>query len=123
MSAPVKSEKLRVLIFGGCEDDLKRELLALQTAGYGLHWRRVEDLAEIAAALASEAWDLVLSNHELPDLDWLEAVRLLRDSAAETPLIVISASASDEAAAISIRHGAAACITKSDLGRLSASVK
>lgn len=104
-SEPVKSEKLRVLIFGGSEDDAKLELMALQAAGYGLHWRWVEDLAEIAAALASEAWDLVLSNHELPDLDWLEAVRLLRDSAAEIPLIVISAAASDEAAAIPIRHG------------------
>ncbi len=123
MSGPVKSEKLRVLIFGGREDDVKLELLALQAAGCGLHWRRVEDLAEIGAALASEAWDLVLSNHEWPDLDWLEAVHVLRDRDADIPLIRISASASDEATAISIRHGAAECISKNDLGSLGASVK
>jgi DNA-binding NtrC family response regulator len=96
-----------VLTVEDCEDDAKLELLALQDAGLCVHCCWARDAAEIAAALAREGWDLVRSEHHLPHLHRFEAPRVLRESAAHIPLILMSGTIVEEAVVVSIREGAA----------------
>ena len=119
----VEREKLSVLLVEDSTEDARRGLLALRDAGYSLHWRHVRDVAGMAAALADQAWDLVLCAHHLPHLDSLEAVRALRENGAATPLILLSATVSEELAATVVREGAADHVSTDDLGRLGAVVK
>ena len=83
---------LRLLIIEDVEDDavlLRRELAR---SGYTLHWRRVQTEADLREALGAEAWDLVISDYDLPTFDALGALAVVRELGLDLPFIICSGS-------------------------------
>ena len=64
------------------------------------------DLAAGLKAASTGTWDVVLSDLSLPDGHGLDAVRQLRSSAPDLPMVVLTGLASDETALASLDHGA-----------------
>jgi two-component system response regulator PilR (NtrC family) len=105
------------------EPDL-RELLALTLTRMGIAPVTAATLAEARAALRSTAFDLCLTDMRLPDGDGLELVADIQKHRPNTPVAVITAHGSVEAAVQALKSGAFDFVAKPvQLGQLRALVQ
>ncbi|MGA9777467.1 MAG: PAS domain S-box protein [Limisphaerales bacterium] len=109
---------LHVLIVEDSENDLKLLLEELRQRGYEAVYERVQNSAELSAALNRHAWDVVLSDYVLPQFSGPEALKLLREKRLDVPFIVISGTYGEEAAVDMMKAGANDYIVKNNLSRL-----
>src|SRR5580698_1576768 len=89
---------LRVLVVEDSEDDcllLKNELTR---GGYAVTFYRVETAEGMIGALAGESWDIVISDHRMPQFSSVAALKLCKERASNTPFIVVSGSIGEELA-------------------------
>ena len=105
-----RGETKRVLVVDD-EADI-RELLDLTLARMGLQADCVGSLAEARRMLASQRYQLCLTDMRLPDGDGLELVRLIADTVADLPVAVITAHGSAENAVCALKAGAFDYIAK-----------
>jgi PAS domain S-box-containing protein len=113
---------LRLLIIEDVEDDavlLRRELAR---SGYTLHWRRVQTEADLREALGAEAWDLVISDYDLPTFDALGALAVVRELGLDLPFIICSGTIGEDVAVHAMKAGAHDFITKGNMTRLSPAI-
>jgi PAS domain S-box-containing protein len=109
---------LRVLIV---EDSAGDSLLLnneLAHGGYAVSYRRVETADGLIAALAEENWDLVISDHRMPQFNSLAALKLCKERVPNVPFIVVSGSIGEELAVSAMKAGAHDYIMKDNLARL-----
>ena len=113
---------IHVLLVEDDEDDAFLTVRALERGGYAVVSERVEDADAMRRALLTRAWDIVLSDWSMPRFSGLEALRVLRDSALDTPFMIVSGTVQDAAAVDAMREGARDYLIKGRLERLSAAV-
>lgn len=109
--------RLRVLLIEDAPDDAELALLALAERWPQLHSLRVEDAAQLEAAL-SQPWDVVVSDYNLPCFDAGAALALLRAHDDSLPFIVVSGCVGEESAADMMKAGADDFVMKGNLPRL-----
>lgn len=109
---------LRVLIVEDSDDDALLLVRSLRLAGYDLIFQRVETAETMAAALAGQAWDLVVSDYSMPGFSALEALQVLKQSGFDIPFIVLSGNIGEETAVESMRAGAHDYVMKGNTARL-----
>ena len=113
MSAP-----LRVLLIEDSEDDAALLLLELRRGGYDTTHERADTPAALSAALDTQTWDIVISDHSMPHFSGGEALQLLRQRESEVPFIFVSGTMGEEAAVAALKNGAQDYLMKSNLKRL-----
>ena len=69
---------LAVLIIEDSETDAQLIVRLLKKAGYETAFEQVESAGQMRAALESRAWDIVISDHSLPQFNSFDALRLLQ---------------------------------------------
>lgn len=109
---------LRVLIIEDSADDAELLVRELRRGGYEPACERVETAAAMQSALASQTWDLVVSDHSVLQLDSLAALSLLKASGRDTPFIIVSGTIGEERAVQAMKAGANDYLVKGSLGRL-----
>jgi two-component system cell cycle sensor histidine kinase/response regulator CckA len=109
---------LNVLIVEDSDDDAQLTLRTLSKGGWDVRHRVVSDPASLSAALRQQAWDVVLSDHNMPHFDALDALALVRRESTETPFIIVSGSIGEEVAVGAMKAGASDYILKGKLQRL-----
>jgi PAS domain S-box-containing protein len=113
------STPLSVLII---EDDSKHVALVvrlLRRGGYDPDYKAVDNSQALENALRDRLWDIVLSDCDMPTLDGLRALRLVRGSRnGDTPVIFVSGTINEEDAVDLMHSGAQDFVRKSNLGRL-----
>jgi len=112
------STPLRVLIIEDNDDDRLLLLRTLRQGGYEPVHRCVQTEAGLAAALADEAWDVVLSDYRLPQFNGSEALALVQRSGLDLPFIVVSGVIGEEQAVAVMKSGAHDYVLKDKLIRL-----
>lgn len=117
-SRPVSQKALRVLIVEDNEDDALLIVRELKKGGYNPEFKRVETAAATKKALKEEQWDIILCDYSLPNFNAPRAISLLRESNADTPLILVSGAIGEETAADCMILGARDFIRKNNLSRL-----
>ena len=115
--------RLRVLIAEDSENDALIILHALRKAGYDLYHERVWTASGMQAALQEQAWDVVISDYEMPGFGGLEALELLKASGQDVPFILVSAVVSEETAVAAMKAGAHDYIMKRKLARLAPAIE
>jgi signal transduction histidine kinase len=115
--------RLRVLIVEDSEDDTTLLLAELRRGGYDVTWRRVETGKDLEVELASQTWDLVISDHSLPQFDAPEALGIVRKRAGDLPFIIVSGSIGEAQAVSVMRAGANDYLLKGHLARLTPAVQ
>lgn len=95
----------------------------VERGGFALHSARVETAAQLRAAVGNAAWDAVISELELPGLPLAEVLAVLRGSEHDLPLIVVTGTADEDAAADALVAGADDYVAKSRLARLLPALK
>ncbi len=110
--------ELNVIIVEDNEDDLLLLLIALKNAGYKPNYTHVQTRSELEAALQGEQWQLVISDHAMPQFSAPEALEVLKESGRDLPFIVVSGTIDEEFAAKLIESGAECYIDKRCLKQL-----
>jgi signal transduction histidine kinase len=109
---------LRVLVVEDSEADYELLLMLLAGANYALDAQRVEDEPAMRAALAEGDWDIVISDHKLPQFSAHAALATLNSCGIDTPFLIVSGAIGEDAAVEAMLAGADDYIMKSRLGRL-----
>ena len=116
-------EDLRILLVEDSPDDAALVREALRLGGLQPSLRQVACAAEMAAALAEERWDLVVSDYNLPGFSGTHALQMLREHSPDTPFIVVSGCIGEESAVALMKAGADDYVMKDHLARLSPAVE
>jgi signal transduction histidine kinase len=111
-------DTLRVLLVEDSEDDAALILREFTRAGLHVASQRVDTAAEMSAALAAEAWDLVIADYNLPRFDAPTALNLAHERDCDLPFIVVSGTIGEETAVEIMRAGAHDYVLKGNLTRL-----
>jgi two-component system, NarL family, sensor histidine kinase UhpB len=105
------------------EDDALLVLRELRRGGIDLEWRRVQTAEDMAAALDSQAWDLVISDHSMPAFSSSAALELLRERGLDLPFVIVSGQIGEDVAVAAMRAGAHDYIMKDNMARLNTAVE
>ena len=115
---------LRVLLVEDSENDALLLLRQLKRGGYEPSSRRVDTAGEMEAALEDQAWDLVISDHNMPAFNSLAALDLLRSKGfVDLPFIIVSGRIGEDAAVSAMKAGAHDYIMKDNLARLNSAIE
>ncbi|MEI7905352.1 MAG: response regulator [Candidatus Firestonebacteria bacterium] len=109
---------LKALIVEDVATDAALLLRNLEKDGFSVISRRVETELEMKAALSNEAWDIILSDCSLPAFSDQAALRLVKETKLDIPVIIISGTIGEEIAIELMRGGAADIVYKSKMLRL-----
>jgi PAS domain S-box-containing protein len=115
------SRALRVLLVEDREEDATLLLRELRRSGYDPISQRVETRESLDRAL-DEPWELILCDYNMPALDALTALRIVRDRHIDTPFIIVSGTIGEERAVAGLRSGAQDFVLKDKLARLAPAV-
>ncbi|MEI7728439.1 MAG: response regulator [Verrucomicrobiota bacterium] len=118
-----QNNPLRVLIVEDCESSAQMILLLLQHAGYLPTSRRVETAAAMRKALQQELWDLIISDHKMPEFDAAGALQVYKESKLDIPFIIVSGMIGEAFAVSMMKNGAHDYILKPNLHRLVPSIQ
>src|SRR5882672_11079068 len=113
---------LRVLIAEDRPTDAELMVYELSRAGFEPKWTRVETEEDYLKELQHPP-DVILADHTLPNFDAPQALRILKDTGMDIPLIMVTGSISEEVAVERIKEGASDYILKDRMTRLGPAVK
>ncbi len=109
---------LRVLIVEDSEDDTLLLLRQLQKGGYQTEYLRVDNRRVLKKTLLDKNWDIIITDHNMPDFDSSTALGVIKKLNLDIPVIIVSGSIGEDVAVDAMRAGAHDYIMKDNLARL-----
>ncbi|MGD9100685.1 MAG: GAF domain-containing protein, partial [Anaerolineae bacterium] len=109
---------LRALIVEDLEDDAILVARELRHGDYDLIFERVDTPQAMQAALAGQAWDVVIADYSMPHFSGLAALELLQESGLDLPFIIVSGAIGEDVAVEAMKAGAHDYLMKDNLARL-----
>jgi PAS domain S-box-containing protein len=113
--------KVRILILEDLDSDAELVASVVRKGGIDAEFVIARGRDEFLAALPAGA-DVIISDYTLPDFDAISAIRAVRASNRDVPVIVVTGTITEETAVNCIREGAADYLLKDQLGRLPSAV-
>ncbi len=110
--------QLRVLIIEDSEDSVLLLLRELRKGGYEPVYQQVQTEETMRTTLQEEAWDLILSDHEMPFFSAPAALAVFQESGMDIPFIIVSGAIGEELAVAAMKAGANDFIMKKNIARL-----
>jgi anti-anti-sigma factor len=117
------NSRLRVLLVEDSEDDAAVMLRKLKRAGYNVTSERVDTAAQLCAMLEKGQWDIVLSDHDMPQFNALAAMELVHDRGPNLPFVIVSGNIGEAVVVNAIKAGAQDFVSKHDLSRLGTAIE
>lgn len=117
------NKPLQALIIEDSESDAIVLLSLLRRGGFEPDFVRVDNAADLRAALESRKWDVVLSDHLMAGFDSKAALALVRAVDPDVPFLIVSGAIGDETAVAAMKSGAQDYLMKSNLTRLVVAVE
>lgn len=114
---------LRLLHIEDSPLDHDLALAHLRRAGLKVQALRVDSEAEFRHALSTQAWDVILSDFNLPGFSGLRAQEILQHSGLLVPFILVSGEIGEDTAVAAMRSGASDYLLKANLARLAPAVE
>ena len=108
--------QLNALVVDDSSDDAVLLVRELRRGGYDVESCVVATRAEVVTALRT-TWDIIVVDHNLPGFSGLEALRIVRETDSDVPVLFVSGSVGEEAAVAAMRAGAQDFILKDNLAR------
>src|SRR5262245_32658438 len=102
---------LHILILEDQPADAELMIAELRRQGFLVDYERVENEQDYIANL-TDALDLILADYKLPQFSALLALHCLQERGLDIPFIVITGTASEEAAVECLKEGAADYLLK-----------
>lgn len=109
---------LRLLIVEDCADDVKLLGYALRSHGYQVAYTAVDTAEAMRCELERQRWDVITSDHSMPNFNAPAALALARQLCPEVPFIIVSGEIDLKLAVALMKAGAQDYVHKSELIRL-----
>jgi len=109
---------IKALLIEDNPADAELIIRELRGAGFEPQARRIEKPEELRAALVETSWDVILSDHSMPDFGSAEALTIVRELGRDVPFVIVSGQIGERAAVDVMRAGARDYVSKSSLNRL-----
>jgi len=116
-------QPLNLLIVEDSEDDADLLLRVLRPAGYEPAYEIVDTLPTMRAALETKDWDVITSDHSMPQFSAPAALALAKELRPDAPFIVVSGENDLDLAVSLMKSGARDYIRKEELARLVPTIK
>jgi signal transduction histidine kinase len=114
---------INVLIIEDSKASLNFEVAQLKKSGFNVNYEQVENAKALKKALNSSSWDIILSDHVMPEFSSIEALKILNETKLDIPFIIVSGEIGEELAVEAMRAGCRDYIMKDKLARLGPAVK
>jgi signal transduction histidine kinase len=114
---------LRVLIVEDSELDAALLLRELRRVDREPVYKRVFTAADMRKALDTESWEIIISDHSMPNFSSLQALRLVREKNPDLPFIIVSGQIGEDFAVSTMKAGANDYIMKGNLKRLGPAIE
>lgn len=118
----MEESRLKILFLEDVEDDAELVSRALKAEGLKFDLYRVDTREDFIKAIRETVFDVILSDHSLPQFNSSEALKLCRRLGINAPFILVTGSVSEEFAIMRLRQGADDYILKSNLSRLTTAI-
>lgn len=114
---------LSILFVEDSESDVLLIIRVLRREGYAPNFERVDTPEDLRAALDGQAWDLVITDHNMPYLDSVAVISILKEpnhheDNKDIPVIIVSGIIPEDTAVAAMKLGANDYIMKDNLTRL-----
>ena len=109
---------IKLLLIEDSESDAALNIRELEKVGFEPAFVLVDNAGEMQTALSEGPYDIVLSDHNLPQFSSNEALALLRKADQDTPFIIVSGAIGEEMAVQLMKSGAQDYVIKTNLARL-----
>lgn len=109
------NKPLNILIVEDSKDDVLLMLREIKQAGYSPNFKWVDNPEDMAFALDTSEWDIIISDYVMPRFSGLEALRLFKDRKLKVPFIIISGKIKEDKAIESLKFGADNYVMKNNL--------
>ncbi len=117
-----KQKPLRILLLEDVEDDAELIEQLLRKEGWEFMSYRVDTKLDFIEALRMRLYDVILSDHSLPQFNSSEALKICRRASIQVPFILVTGTVSEEFAVKSLKQGADDYVLKTNLKRLPTSI-
>src|SRR6266852_8385564 len=114
---------IRVLLAEDVTADAELEVREIKRAGLRVSHRIVDSEKDFIRELREFAPDVILSDFSMPQFDGMDALRLAKELAPDTPFIFVSGTLGEEYAIRALKNGATDYVLKTNLVRLPAAVE
>ncbi len=114
----MSDDLLNILIVEDSEDDALLLLRVLRQGGYRTFHKRVDTAPGLQTCLNEQEWDIVITDHNMPEFDSTSAIRLVKQHGEDIPVIIVSGSIGEDVAVNAMRTGANDYILKGNYSRL-----
>lgn len=114
---------MKILMLEDNHDDVFLVERTLKKAGLACTLQRVDTEQEFTDAIHASRFDVILSDHSLPQFNSLEALKLCQRSGITVPFILVTGSVSEEFAVEVLNKGADDYVLKTNLLRLPSSIQ
>jgi len=111
-------KKLRILFIEDNEDDLILIQRVIKKEKYEIESLRVENQHDMLDALKKREFDVILCDYHMPHFGTIEALKTLKKTGLDIPLILVSGMIGEEAAVTVMKAGASDFVMKDRLARL-----
>lgn len=116
------NKPLNALVIEDSDLDALLLLEQLKAGGYAPDSRRVDNAKDLGAALKDRSWDIVFSDHNMPQFSSTAALKMVRAANADVPFLIVSGAIGEEAAVAAMKAGAQDYLMKGNMARLVAAV-
>lgn len=114
---------LRVLVVEDSEPEAELLIRELQQGGFDPEYQVVDTAETMAAALSEQPWDVIIADYVLPRFSGPDALRLVKNSGLDTPVIIVSGRIDEEVLVAAMLAGARDCVLKNSPARLVPAVR
>lgn len=102
----MSSTLLRTLILEDSRSDALLLIRQLRHADYEVEYEIVDNESDMRNALASDSWDIILSDYSMPNFSATAGLDLLKKLQVDIPFIIVSGTMGEEAAVTAMKAGA-----------------
>ena len=111
-------EPLNILVIEDCNADFLMVERNLKQNGLPARCRRVDTLEGVEKAINTESWDVVLSDYNVPQLNFHDSLKLLLTAFPDLALILVTGTVGEEKAVELLKLGVRDFVLKGNLTRL-----
>ncbi len=112
------AKTIHLLIVEDSEDDALLLVRDLRRNGYEVSFGRVDTEETFLHALDTQRWDVIISDHSMPNFSSTRALQLLQSRGRDIPFMIVSGAIGEEAAVEAMKAGAADFFIKGRTARL-----
>jgi len=109
---------LRLLIVDDSENDVLLLIRELKRQGYEPDYDQVCTVEDLESALQNHTWDLIITDHYMPELKSGDVISAVKEMGFDIPVIIVSGLIPEHAAVAAMKAGAQDYIMKDNMARL-----